>query len=181
MLILLAGIQAPCQSKKERKKNRIKSVTEWETITVEGKSMTFKTALEEFDKAGRSILRAEYAPDGTVTARVTATYDRYGNKTAATEFDAGKQKNLMWTYRYNALKDKTEEAEYNAKAELIKRTVYAYDAGGNKISETETDAGGNLLSKSVFTYNSKNLKTGKTTVAGTKKTDKSKKWEYVYH
>jgi hypothetical protein len=178
---LLIGITAPCQSKKERKKNKIKSTTEWETTTLDGKAPSCKTSYEEFDKAGRTVVRIDYAPDGSVSAKTTATFDSYGNKTAETEFDAGKKKDLKWTYRYNALKDKTEETEYNAAGEMLNKTVYTYDANGNKLSETETDAAGNLIKKSVYTYNSKNLKTGKTTAPGSKKKDKSKKWEYVYY
>ncbi|MEI7724588.1 MAG: hypothetical protein WCK09_05755 [Bacteroidota bacterium] len=178
---LLIGITAPCQSKKERKKNKIKSTTEWETTTIEGTATTCKTSYEEFDKTGRSIVKIDYAPDGSVSAKTTATFDSYGNKTAETEFDAEKKKDLKRTFRYNALKDKTEETEYHANGEIVKKTVYTYDASGNKLSETETDAAGSLIKKSIYTYNSKNLKTGKTTAPGSKKKDKSKKWEYVYY
>ncbi len=181
LLSLLIGIAAPCQSKKERKKNKIKSTTEWETTTVDGKSISCKTSLEEFDKAGRSTLKEDYAPDGSVTTKTTAVYDSYGNKTAETEFDAEKKKNIKRTCRYNALKDKTEEIEYDAGGEILKKTVFTYDANGNKLSETETDAAGSLLKKTLYTYNAKNLKTGKTIAPGSKKKEKSKKWEYVYY
>jgi YD repeat-containing protein len=178
---LLIGITAPCQTKKERKKNKIKSTTEWETTTIDGKATSYKTSYEEFDKAGRTVVRLDYVPDGSISLKTTATYDSYGNKIAETEFDAEKKKDLKRTFRYNALKDKTEETEYNAGGGIVKKTVYTYDASGNKLSETETDAAGSLIKKSVYTYNAKNLKTGKTTAPGSKKKDKSKKWEYVYY
>ncbi len=180
-IVLLIGSAAPCQSKKERKKYKIKSTTEWETIDIDGKSATYKTSYEEFDKAGRTIVKIEYASDGSISVKYTAVYDNYGNKTTETEFDAGKKRNIKRTSRYNALKDKTEETEYNASGEILKKTVFAYDANGNKISETETDAAGNLLKKTLFSYNAKNLKTGKSTAPGSKKKDKSKKWDYVYY
>jgi hypothetical protein len=181
ILCLLIGLTAPCQSKKERKKNKIKSTTEWETSTVDGKTATCKTSYEEFDKAGRSTLKIDYAPDGTVQNKVSAVFDSYGNKTEESEFDLAKKKNLRWTYRYNAMKDKTEEVEYDESGAIRKKTVNTYDANGNRITETETDAAGNLLKKSIYTYNSRNLKTGKTTAPGSKKKDKSKKWDYVYY
>lgn len=181
LLGLLIGFSAPCQSKKERKKNKIRSTTEWETSVTDGKTNTYKCNYEEFDKAGRPVLKIDYAPDGTVLVKKTAVFDSYGNMTAETEFDAEKKKNLMWTYRYNALKDKTEETEYNSAAQILRKTVYTYDANGNRLTETETDAAGTLLKKTVYTYNPKNLKTGKTNTAGSKKKDKSKKWEYVYY
>jgi hypothetical protein len=180
-LCLLIGLTAPCQGKKERRKNKVKSTTEWETSTVDGKSATYKTGYEEFDKAGRSTLKIEYAPDGAVTYKSTAVFDTYGNKTEETEFDAAKKKNIRLTYKYNALKDKTEEVEYEGTGTIRKKTAFNYDPSGNKISEIESDASGNLLKKTVFTYNSKNLKTGKATVAGSKQKEKSKKWEYVYY
>lgn len=179
ILCLLIGITAPCQSKKERKKYKIKSTTEWETSTIGGKSSTYKVASEEFDRAGHTTMKAEYSPDGTATFRTTAVFDSFGNKTEETETDLAKKKNTRWTYRYNAMKDKTEEVEYEGSV-IRKKTIYTYDADGNKISESEMDAAGNLLKKSVYTYNSKNLKTGKTNVAESKQKEKTKKWEYVY-
>jgi hypothetical protein len=181
LLCLLIGLTAPCQSKKERRKNKVRSTTEWETSSAEGKSSSYKTGYEEFDKAGRSTLKIEYAPDGTVTYKSTAVFDTYGNKTEESEFDAAKKKNFRLTCKYNALKDKTEEVEYEGTGTIRKKTAFTYDANGNKISETETDAAGMLLKKTVFTYNSKNLKTGKATTAGSKQKEKSKKWEYVYY
>jgi hypothetical protein len=179
-LCVLIGITAPCQSRKERKKNKIKSTTEWETSIVDGKPATFKVSSEEFDKSGRTIMKVEYSPDGGVTFKSTAKFDIYGNPAEVTEFDPAKKKNSRWLYRYNAMKDKTEEVEYDG-GSIRKKTIFTYDANGNKISETETDGAGNLLKKSVYTYNSKNLKTGKTNVAGSKQKEKSKKWEYVYY
>jgi len=181
ILALMIGITAPCQTKKERKKYKIKATTEWETATIDGKSVTYKVAYEEFDKAGRTVMKAEYAPDGAVTFKTTAVYNSYGDKTEETEFDPAKKKNIRLTYKYNALKDKTEEMEYEGTGGLRKKIVFTYDANGNKVSETETDAAGSSLKKSVYMYNSKNLKTGKTNVAGSKQKEKSKKWDYVYY
>jgi hypothetical protein len=181
ILILLTGINAPCQTKKERKKYKIKATTEWETATIDGKSVTYKVAYEEFDKDGRTILKAEYAPDGAMNFKTTATYNSFGDKTEETEFDPAKKKNIRLTYKYNALKDKTEEVEYESSGAIRKKTVFTYDANGNKVSETETDAAGTLVRKSVYTYNSKNLKTAKTTPVGSKQKEKSKKWDYVYY
>jgi hypothetical protein len=181
ILGLLIAITAPCQSKKERKKNRIKSTTEWETALVDGKTATFRVSYEEFDKAGRPVMRVDYAPDGSVIFKTTVVFNSFGDKTEETEFDPAKKKNLRLTYRYNALRDKTEEVEYDGAGALLKKTTFTYDAGGNRISETETDAAGKLLKKSVYSYNAKNLKTGKTNVAGSKLNEKSKKWDYVYY
>jgi hypothetical protein len=180
ILVMLTGFNAPCQTKKERKKYKIKATTEWETSVIDGKPATYKVAYEEFDKAGRTILKAEYAPDGAVTFKTTAVYNSNGDKIEETESDPAKKKNIRWTYKYNALKDKTEEVEYEGTGAIRKKTVFTYDANGNKVAEAETDAAGTLVRKTVYTYNSKNLKTGKTTPVGSKK-EKSKKWDYVYY
>jgi hypothetical protein len=181
LLLLLIGMAAPCQSKKERKKNKIRSTTEWETTVVNDKPVTYKTSFEEFDKAGRSVAKIDYAPDGTVVYKITAVYNSHGDKTEETELDPAKKKNVRITYRYNALNDKTEEVEYEGSGAMKKKTTFAYDASGNRIGETETDGTGAIIRKWVYTYNSKNLKTTKSSVQGTKQKEKSKKWEYVYY
>lgn len=181
-LLLLVGLTAPCQSKKERRKCRLKSATEYETSEVNGKSTTSVASFEEYDKEGRIITKIDYSPSGEVKYKSTVKYDSYGNKIAETELDVAKKRNLMWTYRYNALKDKTEESEYSADGTLQKKTLFTYDVNGNRLTETESDAAGNLLRKIQYTYNNKELKSGKTTVrfSGGEK-EKSKRWEYEYY
>lgn len=174
-------ISALGQTKKERKKYKIKSTTEWETINEKGTSKTIKTLYEEFDKAGRTTLHVEYEPDGTIRLKESTVYDSYGNKTEETEFDPAKKKNIKRTFRYNALKDKTEEVEYNATGGIVKKTMFTYDAAGNKTTETVVDAAGKLLKKSTFSYNSKSLKTGKQTFGNSSVPESVKKWDYVYY
>ena len=181
ILSILLALSAPCQSKKERKKNKIRSTTEWETTLVDGKNSTYKTSYEEFDKSGRSIVKITYAPNGSITAKSTTVYDRNGNKTSETETDVEKKRDLKRTFKYNALNDKTEEAEYSMAGLLLKKVLFSYDASGNKVTETEVDAAGKMINKTVYTYNTRNLKTGKTTAPGSKKWEQSKKWDYVYY
>ncbi|MDP1623357.1 MAG: hypothetical protein Q8M08_13575 [Bacteroidales bacterium] len=181
ILCLLIGVTAPCQNKKERQKNKIKSITEWETTTIDGKTNNHKTTFEEFDKSGRSIFREEYASDGTVKFKATVVYDSYGNKTEETEFDLAKNKNFRLKSKYNAMKDKTEEVEYDGKGDVRKKTSFTYYANGNKMSEIETDGAGNFLKKATYTYNSRNLKTERMTTSKSSQKEKSKKWEYVYY
>ena len=168
IFILLIGLQAPCQTKKERKRNKVKATTEWETSVIKGETKTYKTTYEEFDRDGHSTLKIDYAPDGSITYKTTATYNSFGSKTAETELDPVNNINLMRTYRYNAQKDRTEESEFNSTGEFKGKTVYTYDASGNRTSETETDATGNMVRKTTFTYNSKNLKTERTTTSAAK-------------
>jgi hypothetical protein len=180
-LFIFFVLAAPCQSKKEVKKYKIRSATEWETINGEGNPLTYKSTYEEFDKNGRSILRVEYSMDGSILHKESAVYDVYGNKTEETEYDAAKKKNVRRTMKYNALKDKTEETEYNDSGSILKKTSFTYDSSGNKISEIVTDPSGAVLKKMTYTYNSKNLKTGKQTFIKSVVPESIKKWDYVYY
>jgi hypothetical protein len=178
-LLLVASVTG--QSKKERKKNKIKSTTEWETTNVNGSETTFKSAYEEFDRDGHSILSIEYGSDGAVLTKLSAKYDNFKNKTEETEFDAGKKKNIRRTFKYNAFRDKTEEIEYSGSGSIMKKTTYTYSSDGNKSAEIVTDASGNVLKKMTYTYNSKNLKTGKQTFTKSTVPESVKKWEYEYY
>ena len=181
IICLVVGISAPCQSKKEIKKFKIRSATEWETLTADGKTNTYKTSYEEFDKAGHSILKIEYGPDGSILHKETATYNNYGKKTEESEWDVIKKKNTRKVYKYNAMQDRTEEVEYNAAGVILKMIAFTYDADGNKTVETITDPAGNILKKMTFTYNAKNLKTGKQTFTKSAVPESVKKWDYVYY
>jgi hypothetical protein len=180
-LCLLLVISVSGQSKGERKKNKIKSITEWATDYDDPKPESYKSVYEEFDKEGHSVLRTEYGSDGAILSRVTSKYDSYGNKTEETEYDASKKKNVKKAYKYNAFKDKTEELEFNSAGTLLMKTLFEYDGDGNKIAETTYDGAGTVLEKTTYTYNSKNLKTGKQTLKNGSIPDSGKKWDYVYY
>ncbi len=177
----LVATAAFSQNKKDRKKLKIKSSTEYETVVIDGKSVTYKESFEEYDKEGRLITKIEYQPDGTILTRITAEYDGYGLKIAETELDVNKKKNLTRTFRYNALKDKTEESEFSADGLLLKKTIFKYDANGNPLTETEYDAAGNLLKTVTNAFNKKELKVSRQTVNVNGVMENSKSWEYEYY
>lgn len=168
------------QSKSERKKNKIKSVTEWETITTEGKTNTYKSLYEEFDRSGHNILKIEYGTDESILHKETAIFDIYGNKTEETVMDTDKHKNIRRVFKYNAFKNRTEETEYDDKGTVRKKTLFTYDSNGNKVGETINDAYGNCIKKIQYTYNAKNLRIKKETFRGKAQVESLKKWDYVY-
>jgi hypothetical protein len=174
-------ISSAGQSKKEIKKNKIKSATDWEITFVNGKANTYKSAYEEFDKNGRSILKVEYGPDGGILTKVTTKYDGYDNKIEETDFDASKKKNVRRTYKYNAFRDKTEESEYSSSGVLLKKTLFTYNGDGNRTSEITTDAAGTMQKKTTYSYNAKKLRSGKQTLNSTSVPESGKKWEYEYY
>jgi hypothetical protein len=178
---LIMAVSSSGQTKKERKKNKIKSTTDWEIVYENGKANTYKSVYEEFDRNGHSTMKIEYGPDGTIQTKLTAKYDNYQNKIEETEFDASKKKNIRRAYKYNAFKDKTEESEYNSSGVLIKKTTFTFNADGNKTSETVMDATGIVLKKTTYTYNPKKLRSGKLTISNSNVPESGKKWEYEYY
>lgn len=180
-LLVAVGFQSMGQSRKERKKYRVKSTTEYETAVVNGAKVTYREKYEEFDKEGRVITSIEYEPDGSIRVKMTAKYNGLGLKTAETEMDVKKNKNVIKTFRYNAMKDKTEESEFAPDGTLLKRTEFSYDVNGNRLTETEFDASGTLLRTITYTYNNKELKVARRSVTATGEKEKSKSWEYEYY
>jgi len=178
-LILVISVSG--QAKKEVKKNKIKSTTDWEIVYENGQSKTYKSSYEEFDKNGHTTMKVEYAPDGTILTKMTVKYDAYQNKTEETEFDFSKNKNIRKTYKYNAFKDRTEELEYNSSGVLFRKTLFTYNPDGNKTSEIMMDPSGTVLKKTTYTYNPKKLKSGKQTMNKSNYPESGKKWEYEYY
>jgi hypothetical protein len=180
-LILVLAIQAPCQSKKDRKKNKIKCCTESFSETKDGKTTTYKVAYEEFDKSGRSTLKVDYNPDGSVDKKESTKYDSYGNKVEEIQQDIAKNKYSRKVSKYNVHKDKTEEAEFDFSGNLVKKTTYMYSGGGNKVLETVTDGSGKQIEKSIYLYNSRNLKSEKQLFDKSNNLNSSKKWDYMFY
>lgn len=178
---LIMVISASGQSKKDRKQNKIKSITDWDIVYENGKPVQYKASYEEFDKNGLTTMKIEYAQDGSVLTKVTAKYDGFQNKTEETELDVVKKKNTRKTYKYNAFKDKTEELEYNSSGVLLKKTAFSYNKDGSKASEIFMDGSGTVLKKTTYTYNPKKLKSGKQTISNTNVPESGKKWEYEYY
>ncbi|MCX6249967.1 MAG: hypothetical protein NTX61_04360 [Bacteroidetes bacterium] len=178
---LIMVLSTSGQSKKERKKDKIKSTTEFETTFINGVSTTYKSSFEEYEKSGKVLTKIEFSPEGSILTKETAKYDQSGNKTEETQYDAAKKKNVKKTYKYNAFKDKTEEVEYGLSGTVVKKIVFSYNADGIKTTEVVTDAAGNVIKKMVYTYNPKKLKTNKQTFNNTNALEEEKKWEYEYY
>ena len=174
-------LSVSAQSKKERKKDKIKSTTEFATTFINGVSTTYKSSYEEYTKNGKVLMKIEYSPEGTILSKETAKYDEFGNKTEETKYDAAKMKNVRKTYKYDAFKDKTEEVEYSPSGTVERKTAFTYNSNGEKTSEVITDAAGTIVKKMVYTYNPKKLKVNRQTFNTTNALEEEKKWEYEYY
>jgi hypothetical protein len=180
ILLLLISILSFGQSKKEAKKNKIKSTTVSQTIYDNGNPVTYKDSYEEFDKNGNTLIKIEYKKDGTVKHKETARYDIYNNKIEETEYDADDQTNKRKTYKYNAFNDKIEETEYNAAGAITKSSAYTYNTDGDRATEVITDESGKVKKKNVYTFNSNHLKVEKQSFNISNKLESLKKWSYEY-
>ena len=182
-LLILVGIckLAPCQSNKEIRFNKIKSVTTWQSEKGAGQSDVVKESYEVFDKDGNTTLKIKYKKDGTVDTKETTKYDKNQNKIEEFQYTGSDEIVSHKAYVYNAFGKKTEEREYTPTGEPSKETVFTYNPSGEKNAEIVTDSKGNLLKKVEYSYNAKNLKTQRTTSNKTKQVESVKKWSYEYY
>jgi hypothetical protein len=185
-ILLLTGLAfaclAPAQSKKEVKKNKIKSITEYRVVVVNGGPVSLKSSYEEFDRSGHTTLQTEYDKQGTMKSQQAFQYDLEGNRTEETEYDSSGALRKRTAITYNSSGDKATETEYDGKGAVVKKTRYNYNAEGDNIEETVSDAGGNTLKRTVYVYNSRDLKTEKHVYQKNSKVPESvKKWSYEYY
>ncbi len=181
LLCMLTLVGAQAQNKKERKKNNIQSITEWETALENGKPSTRKTSYREFNRLGLCTLNIEYNSQGIEVLRQTTRYDKFNNKLEEIEFDSETKKYKHQISKFNAFNDKTEETELNPSGVVLKKTVMIYDASGAKVKEMIYNGTGTLIRTNHFTYNSKKLKTGKKSLSAGNAMESEKKWDYVYY
>jgi len=160
------------QDKKDVKKNKIKSVTEFVVLNENGKDVTFKGYYKAFDKNGKSIEETEFNRDGSIQKKDLTKYDKYNNKIEETNFKKQKtaeekmantkeKNNVRTTYKYNANNDKTEESTYDAvTGKLISKETSSYNNKGEKSIEEIRDGDDKLVKKIIYAYE-KGLKSEK--------------------
>src|SRR4051812_7667772 len=138
------------QSKKEIKKNKIKSITELTSVIENGKEITFKDYYYVFDKEGRGIEETDFNKNGSVQKKQSSKYDNNDNKIEETYFhdkelktneeraiaESAQNKNIRTVNKYNANNDKTEESTFDVSTgKLINKERFSYNAKGEKILE----------------------------------------------
>lgn len=177
------------QGKKDIKKNKIKSITEYVTITENGKENTYKAYYVAFNKNFEITEETEYNINGTIKKKLTAKYDSNENKTEETYFYQNKKNhkneelpiNIKTVYKYNVHNDKVEENEFDGTSgALIKKQIYLYNNKGEKNAEETYDVDKKLIKKSVITYDNKGLKTEKKTFNENNAVESIKKYVYQF-
>jgi hypothetical protein len=165
----------------KEKKNKVKSRTEYTTLYEKGKEITYKESYEEFNKEGKTVLKIEYKPDGTILTKESVKFDAYGNVVEEIKIDNEKNKYSKTTFKYNADNEKSEEVEYDKNGIVLKKTVLNYNGEGNRTAEVVFDKDGNVLKKHIYSFNQKKMRTEKKTYNAQDILESLKKFEFSYY
>ena len=123
----------------ENIKGRVKSIIEYESMTVKGRQVTL----------GKKVY----------------TYDDKGNQVLMRSYDAHDSNNFpdfRWDYKYNANGDKTEENIYNPDGSLSWKTIFTYDKNRLLTEANRYHRDGSLKERYVYTNDASGNKTGQT-------------------
>ena len=187
LLLLLALLPSIlfAQKRKEIKKYKIKSVTEWTTLYESGKvSATFKSQYTAFNKEGKTIEDTEFNRDGTLKKKETVTYNKNSDKVEETKFDneqsQPKEKGTKKiSYSYNGDNEKTEEIRF-LENKMVKKSVFQYNSLGEKTAELIYDENSKLKKKHLFIYNGQSLKIENKVYNGQDVLESVKKYTYEF-
>ena len=140
------------QSKKDIRKNGVKSLTEMIINYHDGKESTHQDSYQKFNKNGDTVDETEFDKTGKIKKRVVTKYNSLNDKTEETTFDEkGKQVEKL-TYKYNSDGEKTEEWLYNDKNELVEKSVYSFNKKGLKTDRKTYDMKGKLIQLKKYIY-----------------------------
>ncbi|MGZ4034897.1 MAG: hypothetical protein ACXVPU_01555 [Bacteroidia bacterium] len=184
------------QNKKEIKKNKIKSITEYTSVTENGKEVVYKDYYYMYDKDGKSVEETEFAKNGSIQKKQSTKYDKNDNKVEETNFHNRELKNseeksitepkqninTRTTNKYNANNDKTEEDTFDVSTgKLLNKQMISYNAKGEKILEEFYDGDDKLIKKTTFVYDNKGLKTEKKIFNAENVLQTTKKYVYEFY
>ncbi|NVO19908.1 MAG: hypothetical protein HXX13_09415 [Bacteroidetes bacterium] len=172
---------APCQSDKDIKKNKIKSITTWQSTKESGPDNPLKESFETYDKEGNMTQQIEYKADGSVDKKEVSRFDKSGNKIEEIKYEGDNVISSRKTLKYDKFQNKIEEDEFSPSGILLKKTLILYQPTGEKLSETILDGTGLLLKKTEYRYNTRDLKVQKITTNKSRQLESVKKWGYEYY
>lgn len=153
IILLLCPLLFFGQGKKLLKNNKIKSRTMMTTATnKEGVTVTFKDTYEEYDKNGNTVVKIDYAKDGSIKKKEVYKFDGFDNVIEQTDFDKKRGTTEVTTYKYNASGDKTSETVTNQDGKVLKKETYSFDAKRLKTDQQEFDENNKLKSSRNYSY-----------------------------
>ncbi|MDI9857620.1 hypothetical protein [Flectobacillus roseus] len=152
ILLLATSYLSYGQSKKEVKKNKIKTVTEQITESIGGKEVTRNDGYKKFNKQGEVIEEAEYDKSGKLKRKVLSKYNEFDDKIEEVIVDGNNHQIEREVYKYDSFKEKSEVLHYNEHNELDCRSVYSINGNGLKTEKKTYDAKGKLIQVKKYTY-----------------------------
>lgn len=150
ILFLIVSITAFAQSKKDIRKNNVKTLTETITNYENGKETTLNDVFRRFDKNGEVIEEINYDKNGKMKSKTITKY-KDEDKTEETIFDANGKQLSREVYKYNVDGEKVEELHYDAKNELESRSLYTLKRG-LKLERKTYDEKGKLIQVKKYNY-----------------------------
>ncbi|MGX7689077.1 hypothetical protein ACWA1C_18075 [Flectobacillus roseus] len=152
ILLLATSYLSYGQSKKEVKKNKIKTVTELITDYVGGKEVTRNDSYKKFNKQGEVTEEIEYDKTGKLKRKVLSRYNEFDDKVEETVVDVNNHQVEREVYKYDSFKEKSEVLHYNERNELDSRSVYIINGNGLKTEKKTYDAKGKLIQIKKYLY-----------------------------
>ncbi len=138
------------QSKKDIRKNSVKTLTETVTIFENGKETTITDSFKKFDKNGETIEEINYDKNGKIKSKTIAKY-KDEDKIEETIFDGNGKQVSREVYKYDVDSEKIEEWHYDSSNQLSSKSFYV-NKRGLKIERKTYDTKGKLIQVKKYGY-----------------------------
>lgn len=152
IIICFASSTCLAQSRKEAKKNHLKSVTEIVSDFSSGKEVKHYDVQKKFDKNGNVTEEVNYDKKGIAESKTLTKYNSEDDKIEEFVYDpSGKlQSKTLFKYDFNG--EKVEEQVFSDKNVLVSRVVYINNAQGLRLERKTFDAQGKLIQIKRYVY-----------------------------
>lgn len=151
-IIYLMSSTCFAQSRKEAKKNHLKSVTEIVSDFSSGKEVKHYDVQKKFDKNGNVTEEINYDKKGVIESKTLTKYNSEDDKIEELVYDpSGKlQSKTLFKYDFNG--EKIEEQVFNDKNALVSKVIYVNNAQGLRLERKTLDAQGKVLQIKRYVY-----------------------------
>jgi hypothetical protein len=178
---IVIAFSVSAQSKKDLKKNKVRSFKESHTTVENGKEQSYDALMQKFDADGNVTEEIDYDKDGKVKSHYTATYDKNGDKTEEQNFSEDGKLKKKKVFKYNAKGDRISEEHYDPSGKLVNKVLISYNANGDKITEIHFDpTSNNPTQKTFYVYDKKGMVIQEKVVDGEGKLIKETRYTYEY-
>lgn len=151
LLMLIVSSTIFAQSKKDIKKNKVKSLTETIISYENGKEIIHNDLIRKFDKNGQVIEETNFDKNGKIKTKTISKFNNLEDKVEETVLDGNNRQISREVYKYDAEDEKSEEWHYNEKNEFESKSVYVVK-NGLKIERKTYDSKGKLIQLKKYIY-----------------------------